>query len=352
MTAQLDLVPAVEAYFDALEQADRDRALALVEGLLADGADPVSVLQDVICAAQLQVGRRWQTTAWTVAREHAATAISDAAVHAVVLHAARERDAEAAPRGRVVVACVDQEWHALPARVVAEVLSLNGWSVVFLGASTPAEQLAAYLHDVAPDAVALSCSLATGLPRVRLLIEAAHAAGVPVMVGGAAFGPDARVAWRLGADGWAPAARDAVTALADLPAARPVLPPLEHEGSEAYADLSARHGELLAESMTLLGAAFPPMADYDRRQIERTREDLGHIIDFLAAALFADEPAIFHRFTTWLQEVLTARGVEPHGLRVGYETIAALLGGTPAARRLLLDAAERLPPDPSEHGPA
>src|SRR3712207_7094162 len=41
-------------------------------------------------------------------------------------------------RGHVVVACLDGEWHALAARIVAEVLRVHGWRVTFLGASVPA----------------------------------------------------------------------------------------------------------------------------------------------------------------------------------------------------------------------
>ena len=67
-------------------------------------------------------------------------------------------------RGRVVVACMDGEWHALPARLVAEVLRFDGWDVTFLGASVPAAApgLLPAPHD--PRAVALACALPMRLP--------------------------------------------------------------------------------------------------------------------------------------------------------------------------------------------
>lgn len=62
--------------------------------------------------------------------------------------------------------------------------------------------------------VALSCSIATRLPTAHAAITACHVAGAPVLVGGAAFGADGRLAERLGADAWAPDARSAVARLA------------------------------------------------------------------------------------------------------------------------------------------
>lgn len=343
MSPGADLHAAAGRFLSALERADRAAALILVEELAAAGADPVAVLEDVVCAAQLEVGRRWQRGDWSVAQEHAATAISDAAVGAVALRADGRSTSAAAAPGHVVVACVEEEWHALPARIVAEALRLHGWRTTFLGASTPPMHLASYLHEVAPDAVALSCSLATGLPRARRMIEAAHDAGVRVLAGGPGFGADGALALRLGADAWAPTARAAAAVLARIPPVRRELPVLDHPGLDEHAELAVRRAELVDEAHRRLADRFPPLRSFDARQTARTREDLGHIVDFLGAASFADEPAIFRRFTSWLQEVLVARGVAETALGLSYEALAESLADTPRSRKLLQDAARALP---------
>ncbi|GAA3132590.1 hypothetical protein GCM10017687_55690 [Streptomyces echinatus] len=56
----------------------------------------------------------------------------------------------------MTVGCVDGEWHAFPARLVAQVLRLRGWQVDYLGARTPTSHLVAHLHLTNPDAVLLS----------------------------------------------------------------------------------------------------------------------------------------------------------------------------------------------------
>lgn len=117
-------------------------------------------------------------------------------------------------RGHVVVACVEGEWHALAARIVAEVVRDAGWRVTFLGASVPGRHLVTYLHQTGPDAVLLSCVQSNRLIRAARMVEACRAAGVPVLAGGPGFGWDGRWAAAVGAAAWGATARDAVRLLA------------------------------------------------------------------------------------------------------------------------------------------
>ncbi len=184
----------------------------MVFSALDAGAGAEDVLLDVIAPVQGKVGAEWAAARFTVAQEHAATAIHDRII-AVMAH----RTPAAVPpgtSGTVTVACVDGEWHALPARILAEVPRLRGHRVDFLGAQVPTPHLVTHLHQTAPAALALSSSVATRLPAAHAAITAAQATGVPVLAGGAAFGPDGRYARLLGADGWAPDARSAALLLA------------------------------------------------------------------------------------------------------------------------------------------
>ncbi|HEY0641468.1 MAG TPA: cobalamin-dependent protein, partial [Pseudonocardiaceae bacterium] len=176
-----DPVAEAIARFDrALSTVDTEDAVTVVERLLDDGVDPVTVLVDVIAVTQRAVGGRWQRGEWTVAEEHAATAVALSATEAVARHARRVP----VTRGRVVVACAAREWHSLPATLVACALRADGWRTTLLGASTPSVRLNQYLHDLGPDAMAVSCSMPGALPATRRFVEAGTAAGVPVVVGG------------------------------------------------------------------------------------------------------------------------------------------------------------------------
>ncbi|MCQ4203410.1 cobalamin-dependent protein, partial [Streptomyces coelicoflavus] len=178
--------------WSAVLAGDTHAAVDVVEDALGAGLDAEAVLLDVIGAVQRRVGAEWAANRMSVAGEHTATAINDRAIAALpVLR-------PGAPRGRVTVACVDQEWHALPARLVAETLRLRGWQVDYLGAQVPTARLIGHIHRTGPDAVCLSSSLATRLPLAHRAITAVQAAGAPVMTGGLAFGADGRYARLLG----------------------------------------------------------------------------------------------------------------------------------------------------------
>ncbi|MEU6313309.1 cobalamin-dependent protein [Streptomyces sp. NPDC047014] len=290
---------------------DEAATVGMVLRALEEGAAAEDLLLDVIASVQGRVGQEWAANRISVAQEHAATAINDRAIAAVALHPS----ARTAPtRGRVTVACVDGEWHALPARLLAEVLRLRGWRVDYLGAQVPAPHLVAHLHRTGPDAVALSGSLATRLPAAHATITACQAVGTPVIVGGAAFGPGGRYARLLGADAWAPDARTAADKLAAGPLPRPrpghqAIDDLPHLSDQEYTLVARSRPRLVRSVFKELEGAFPAMRGYTEVQRERTAEDLSHIVEFLAAALYTADEELFSGFLLWTAGVLDARGV-------------------------------------------
>lgn len=300
-----------ELLWNAVARGDEYAAADVVTEALRDGVDAEAVLLDVIGAVQARVGAEWAANRISVAQEHAATAINERVIGTPVLSRARPE----ARRGRITVACVDGEWHALPARLLAEVLRLRGFTVDYLGAQVPATHLVAHLHRTDPDAVALSSSIATRLPTAHATISACQAVGVPVIVGGAAFGADGRYARLLGADAWAPDARAAADTLAGgLPApAHPHGPPsddLPHLADQEYTLVGRNTNRLVAAVVDALPGRVPPMRGHDdHHRLEDTAEGVRHIVDFLAVALYTGDDALFGSFLDWTAQVLSARGV-------------------------------------------
>ena len=340
VTDQADTIDARTAaawhqdFFAALADMDEYRATDIVLRARDSGLSTQRILLEVIAPAQALVGEEWAAARFTVAREHAATAISDRAIAALSHPTTSGRSI----RGRVTVACVDGEWHALPARLVAETLQLRGWQVDFLGAHVPTPHLIAHLHANGPDAVALSCSLATRLPAAHATIAACQAAGVPVLVGGAAFGPDGRYARLLGADAWAPDADSAVARLEDPEAMTPTyrdpgdhLSALPHLADQEYTLLRRSRRQLVEQTMTGLQKRLPAMSAYTEAQREHTREDIGHIVDFLIAAVYIDRAQVLADFLEWTSGILQARNVPARTLLSALDVIATQLHDFPRA---------------------
>ncbi|WP_033263226.1 cobalamin B12-binding domain-containing protein [Amycolatopsis vancoresmycina] len=327
-----------ERLWDAVTTGDEYTAGDVVVQALGDGTDPESVLLDVIGAVQRRVGLEWAANRLTVAQEHAATAINDRVI-ATFGYVLRRPEPHL---GRITVACVDGEWHAMPARLLAEVLRLRGFRVDYLGAQVPAPHLVAHLHRTGPDAVALSGSIATRLPTAHATITACQAAATPVIAGGAAFGPDGRYARLLGAEAWAPDARAAADRLArPLPRPHTAHQPLDdlpHLADQEYTLVTRSSGRLVKAVLAGLEERIPAMRSYTDLQRQYTAEDLAHIVEFLATALYVGDPELFTGFLTWTAGILTARGVPATSLVPALDLLETELRDFPRATALLRTA--------------
>ncbi|WKU05979.1 B12-binding domain-containing protein [Micromonospora sp. HUAS LYJ1] len=345
MTVPADPYRAFGDFLACLEEADEYGAIEVVTGLLDAGVPAERVLLDLVAPAQTEVGERWARNEWSVAQEHAATHISERAVAAVAGYADPRPT-----RGRIVVACMDGEWHALPPRLVAEVLRLRGWQVTFLGASVPAAHLVSYLHRHDAHAVALACALPMRLPQAHRMIEACRRSDVPVVVGGRGFGADGRWARLLGV-AWAPDAPGAADLVADERALRRVSPAdLSHLADDEYASLVKRRGELIDSAVADLRARVPSVGGYTPAQWDATTGDLGYIVDFLAAAVYVDDAELFIDFVTWLVAILTSRGVPAGSVASTLGHYARVLRDFPRAGRFLaLGAAATVASDGVRH---
>jgi methanogenic corrinoid protein MtbC1 len=342
-TEPLEVEEYAELLWDAVIGMEERAAVDVAVDALRDGVDPEALLLDVVGGVQRRIGQAWADNSISVAQEHAATAINERVVASLASHLPRPR----AERGRVTVACVDGEWHAMATRLLAEVLTLRGFRVDYLGAQVPTPHLISHLHRTSPDVVALSASLPTRLPVAHATITACQSAGVPVMVGGAAFGPDGLYARLLGAQAWAPDARSAADRLAGSPLPRPQtlhqpIDDLPHLADQEYTMVSRSSGRLVRAVLAGLEEKVPAMRDYDEVQRHHTTEDLAHIVDFLAAALYVGEGPLFSSFLLWTADVLAARGVPAFSLLPALDLLAGELRDFPRASALLTQARQAL----------
>ena len=307
-------IPTESRLFEAMSTGDPPAARRLVSDQLDQGVAGAALIVDLLAPAQLETGLRWQRHEWTVADEHAATAVVDAALAGVEANTASSRGGGPS----LVVACAESEWHTLPARMAAQLLREGGATVRFLGPSMPADHLREYLARLQPDALMLSATMPTSLPGAARSTEAAHDVGVPVVAGGAAFGADASLSARIGADSW----------LADARTGAGWCPPQRQ--SEQREDLDwAGYLGLQDAAPAAAAAAYhgllvrvPSLQRMTERQEARTREDLAHILEFLAVTVLVRDERVLREFTTWLCVVLAARGVPTSAVVASYSALA------------------------------
>lgn len=317
-----------EAALLALADDGRPRpAIDLVLDLLAEDAAVAEIITEVLAPVQIEVGVRWEANQWGVADEHAATAMIDAVLGALALHA----QLPDAHRGTVLVACAEGEHHTMPARMGVELLRGAGWEVTFLGGSLPADDLQRYAGVTEPDVVVVSCTVPLFLPGARRCFAAVAELGLPAIAAGAAFGHDDERARRLGASGWIHPTADLTAALDESQTPEPLTsstPP------EAFA-LELATEDLQRSCMSAMAERMPQLAAYSPAQLASTSRDLGYILSYLSTSIDVGDDEIFGTFVPWLAHVLETRGVPPVVLDRSLGVIgevAASAGMTEAAR--------------------
>jgi DNA-binding transcriptional MerR regulator/methylmalonyl-CoA mutase cobalamin-binding subunit len=102
----------------------------------------------------VELGERWRSGDLTIYQEHhASERLRDFLV-------GQWRPMASAARGpTAVLACLPGEQHVLALHMVAFVLAQAGWQIVFLGADTPPDQIAAACRQPGATAVALAISV-------------------------------------------------------------------------------------------------------------------------------------------------------------------------------------------------
>jgi methanogenic corrinoid protein MtbC1 len=323
---------SLDAYFRSLTDVDAFGATDLVLGLLDDGTRVESITSDVLVPAQIRVGQMWEQGQWSVADEHAATAVTETALLALSAAAGRPHKGSGQ---HVAVACGEGEWHTLPARMVSTVAAGSDIRVSMLGPSLPAEHLGRRLQAGDIDLLALSCTMPTNLIGAARSVAAAHDAGVSVLVGGGAFGGTPLRAHAIGADAWA-----------DDPAALfAAIPPLSGRSCDIPPEVLALDAvkpgtvEGAYERMT---GGFSELTRMPPSRQTQMREDLSWMARYSAAALLTGDETILDDFLSWLCRRLD-EPVHAAVIATGAALLAdALEPGAPSGAELLRGAARRL----------
>lgn len=188
------------AMLAALLEGQRGRCVELAQQLVQRETDLPGFYLTVLQPCMYRVGSLWESGEISVAQEHLATSL----VSRIMASIYQRLVPPESTLGTAVVTAAPQEYHELGARMVADMLELDGWDVLFLGANTPVEDIIRTVVDRKAQLVALSASMFFNVTAVRELFTRLRTeAGVPglrLMAGGQAFAllPDCSRA--IGAD--------------------------------------------------------------------------------------------------------------------------------------------------------
>lgn len=193
-----DLADLSGPFLLALLGGDESAVEELVARSRIRGADTAVVVRDLVAPALCEVGRMWVRREASIAEEHLASALASR----VLARSSGSAGARTTAARRIVLACLEGEFHDIGIRLLVHVARECGWDAESLGANVPREALVAFVAQRPPAAVALSVSLAAHVPEAATAIAEIRsvARGVTVLVGGRAFCEDSERVGLSGAD--------------------------------------------------------------------------------------------------------------------------------------------------------
>jgi len=163
----------------------RREAADYVMSLAKMGGHPDDLCVELLAPVLKKIGLLWQRNEISAADEHVVTELC----RYIMFRLYDSVPIKQTLPYKALVSCVPGEEHALGAEMVANYLADKGWTVYFLGHSSPENDLVEALTNYQPDSIFLSISLISNLPvtfellkKVRKIVPA-----IKIIIGGNAI---------------------------------------------------------------------------------------------------------------------------------------------------------------------
>jgi corrinoid protein of di/trimethylamine methyltransferase len=202
-------MPDLRQLYEAILSGDAKASQTITQQALAEGVDPLKLVNDYMIPAMDEVGRRFESCEYFVPELLiSARAMKGALDLLRPLMTARGDQ----PLGRVAIGTVKGDLHDIGKNLVASMLEGGGFEVIDLGVNVAPEKFIATIKEKKANIVAMSALLTTTMPAMKSTIEALKQAGVrdhvKVLIGGAPI--TQKYADEIGADGYSESAVGAV----------------------------------------------------------------------------------------------------------------------------------------------
>src|SRR5512138_1231466 len=202
-------MPDLKQLYDAVVNGDAKTSQAITQQALAEGVDPLKLVNEYMVPAMDEVGRRFEANEYFVPELLISARAMKAALELIRPLLAARGDK---PVGRVAIGTVKGDLHDIGKNLVASLLEGGGFEVIDLGVNVPPEKFIATVKEKDANIIAMSALLTTTMPAMKTTIDALKQAGVrnqvKVLIGGAPI--TQKYAEEIGADGYSENAVGAV----------------------------------------------------------------------------------------------------------------------------------------------
>src|SRR5690242_2347341 len=179
-------MPNLKELYEAVVRGDAKSSQAITQEALANGTDPIVLVNEYMVPAMDEVGRRFECSEYFVPE----LLISARAMKAALeLIRPKLTASGSKPLGRVAIGTVKGDLHDIGKNLVASLLEGGGFEVIDLGVNVSPERFIATVKEKNANIIAMSALLTTTMPAMKTTIEALKQAGirdqVKVLIGGA-----------------------------------------------------------------------------------------------------------------------------------------------------------------------
>jgi 5-methyltetrahydrofolate--homocysteine methyltransferase len=197
----------------AVLAGDEENAPRLTREALDAGASASEIMESALIRAMDEAGAKMATGELFIPEVLVAADAMKAAMDVISPLLVGEA---VGGRGTIVIGAVEGDVHDIGKSLVALMLDGAGFTVVDLGVDVKIAHFVDAAKEHGADIVAMSSLMVTTMPRMKVVIDALHDAGLPAkpIVGGAPL--TQAYADEIGAAGYAPDAGGAVRLVRDL----------------------------------------------------------------------------------------------------------------------------------------
>ena len=194
-------MPDLKQLYDSVVSGDAKATQAITKQALADGIDPLKLVNEYMVPAMDEVGRRFEANEYFVPELLISARAMKAALELIrpLLTARGDQ-----PLGRVAIGTVKGDLHDIGKNLVGSLLEGGGFEVIDLGVNVTPEKFIATVNEKQANIIAMSALLTTTMPSMKTTIDALKQAGVrdkvKVLIGGAPI--TQKYAEEIGADGY------------------------------------------------------------------------------------------------------------------------------------------------------
>jgi len=154
-------------YMNALLDGDKSQCSKIIHGLVEQKIPLKEIYLDLLQRSMYRIGQLWEKERCSIGDEHIATKITESLIDLTTsLVESKEQTGK-----KIVIACIDKEYHELGAKMVAGFFEVNGWESIFLGSCTPTNEILNVIKNKNPHVVGISINFYINVARLAKLIK-------------------------------------------------------------------------------------------------------------------------------------------------------------------------------------